>query len=90
MEKLKKALLFADENFLISLSNKGTYKRACKDIEQETPDFDLNEDSATVRTGGETCTICVPLAESKCTCVSRGICRHIVGAIITLRNNINI
>ena len=90
MEKLKKALLFADENFLISLSNKGTYKRACKDIEQETPDFDLNGDSATVRTGGETCTICVPLAESKCTCVSRGVCRHIVGAIITLRNNIEI
>lgn len=90
MEDLKKALLFADENFLTSLSNKGTYKRACKDVDEITPDFDLNDETATVRTGGETCTITVPLAESKCTCVSRGICRHIIGAIITLRDNVEI
>lgn len=87
MKDLKKALLFADENFLTGLSNKGTYKRACKDIDGETPDFDLNGETATVRTGGETCTITVPLAESKCTCVSRGICRHIIGAILILKNN---
>ncbi|MCM1507766.1 MAG: hypothetical protein NC177_11630 [Ruminococcus flavefaciens] len=87
MEDLKKALLFADENFLVGLSNKGTYKRACKDIDCETPDFDIKGETAEVRTGGEVCTITVPIAESKCTCVSRGICRHIVGAIITLRNN---
>lgn len=90
MEDLKKSLLFADENFLTGLSNKGTYKRACKDIDGENPDFDLGENSAEVRTGGETCTITVPLAESKCTCVSRGICRHIVGAIMILRNNLDI
>ncbi len=88
MEDLKKALLFADENFLISLSNKGTYKRACKDVDGAIPDFDLSDNSATVRMGGETCTITVPLAESKCTCISRGICRHIIGAIIILRNNV--
>ena len=90
MEDLKKSLLFADENFLTGLSNKGIYKRACKDIDGEIPDFELSENSATVRTGGETCTITVPLAESKCTCVSRGICRHIIGAIITLRDNVEI
>lgn len=89
MENFKKTLFDANEDFLINISNKGVYKRACKDIEQETPDFDLNEDFATVRIGGEICTIKIPLAESKCTCISRGICRHIVGSIITLRNNIN-
>lgn len=90
MDKLKKALACADENFLVGLSNKGTYKRACKDIDGETPDFDLGENSATVRTGGETCTITVPLSESKCTCVARGICRHIVGAVLILRNNVSL
>ncbi|MDE5834389.1 MAG: hypothetical protein K2H26_02590, partial [Ruminococcus sp.] len=77
-----------DENFLISLSNKGTYKRARKDVDGAISDFDLLDNSATVRTGGETCTITVPLAESKCTCISRGVCRHIIGAIIILRNNV--
>lgn len=90
MDELKKALVFADENFLIGLSNKGTYKRACKDVDGAEADFDLGENSATVRTGGETCTISVPLAESKCTCVARGICRHIVGAVLILRNNVSL
>nr|MDE6780824.1 SWIM zinc finger family protein [Ruminococcus sp.] len=85
-EDLKLQISGADENFLTDLSNKGTYKRACKDVDGENPDFDLGESSVTVRTGGETCTIIVPLAESKCTCSARGICRHIVGAIIMLRN----
>lgn len=90
MEELKKALAFADENFLVGLSNKGTYKRACKDTDGAEPDFDLGENSATVRTGGETCTINVPLTESKCTCVARGICRHIIGAVLILKNNITL
>ena len=90
MEDLKKSLALADENFLIGLSNKGTYKRALKDIGGETPDFDLHENSAEVRTGGEVCTINTDIADSKCTCVSRGICRHIIGAILILKNNIDI
>ncbi|MDE6426104.1 MAG: hypothetical protein K2K89_08215 [Ruminococcus sp.] len=90
MEDLKKALALADENFLIGLSNKGTYKRALKDISGETSEFDFGENSAEVRTGGEVCTINANIAESKCTCVSRGICRHIIGAIIILKNNLDI
>ncbi|MDE6672053.1 MAG: hypothetical protein K2K16_07630 [Ruminococcus sp.] len=88
MEDLKKALSLMDENFLVGISNNGTYKRALKDISGKTPDFDLLENSAEVRTGGEVCTISANIAESKCTCISRGICRHIIGAIIILKNNI--
>lgn len=90
MEDLKKALALADENFLVGLSNKGTYKRALKDISGETPDFDFSGNSAEVRTGGEVCTINASLADSKCTCVSRGICRHIIGAVLILKNNLDI
>ncbi|MDE5584595.1 MAG: hypothetical protein K2J08_12945 [Ruminococcus sp.] len=90
MNELKKALALADENFLVGLSNKGTYKRAMKDTDGAVADFETGDNSATVRTGGETCTITLPLAESKCTCISRGICRHIIGAIIILKNNTDI
>lgn len=90
MDELKKALVFADENFLVGLSNKGIYKRACKDTDGAEADFELSENFAVVRTGGETCTISVPLAESKCSCVARGICRHIIGAILILRNNVSL
>ena len=37
MEELKRLLLQTDEEYLIGLSNKGTVKRAYKDLEQETP-----------------------------------------------------
>lgn len=88
MKDLRKTLALMDENFLVGISNKGTYKRALKDISGETPDFDLLENSAEVRTGGEVCTISANIAESKCTCISRGICRHIIGAIVILKNNL--
>lgn len=38
-----------------------------------------------VKLDGETCTIKSPLDESQCTCVSRGICRHIITAILLLK-----
>ena len=37
MEELKKLLAQTDEEYLIGLSNKGTVKRAYKDLEQESP-----------------------------------------------------
>ena len=37
MEELKRLLLQTDEEYLIGLSNKGTVKRAYKDLEQEAP-----------------------------------------------------
>ncbi|MDE6035290.1 MAG: hypothetical protein K2G36_05210 [Ruminococcus sp.] len=88
MENLKKTLALIDENFLIGISNKGTYKRAVKDISGETPDFKADEKQAEVRTGGEVCTISANIAESKCTCIARGICRHIIGAILVLKNSL--
>lgn len=88
MDTLTSALAAADEAALTALANKGIYKRACKDIEQTELVCTRQADCAEVQLGGETVTVRVPLTESKCSCVSRTVCRHIIGAILMLRNAI--
>ena len=88
MNELTKALSLADEDFLISLANKGIYKRAGKDIEGISPEITDNGNSAEVKIGGETVTVKVPLTDCKCTCVSRTVCRHIIGALLIMKNTI--
>ncbi len=75
----------ADEAYLVGISNKGIYKRACKDLESEAVTATEIENGAAVTIGGETCRIIVPLHESQCSCPSRSICRHIIGAILWLQ-----
>lgn len=86
MDNLISALAAADEAALTELANKGIYKRACKDIDGAVPDFTVHDETAEVRIGGEVCVIKAPLTECTCSCVSRGICRHIIGAVLQLKN----
>lgn len=88
MDKIKKALIEADENSLVSLANKGTYKRACKDIDGMMLTARDGQDSVIVDISGETVTVKAPFTECSCTCVSRTVCRHIIGAILLLKNNL--
>ena len=84
----------ADEETLTALSNKGIYKRACKDTEGITNvDYTENEDLtgscfADVKVGSEMCSITAPLSESRCSCPSRGICRHIISALLLLKKEV--
>jgi hypothetical protein len=86
LNEVKKAVISADEDSLIALANKGIYKRACKDIDGIKPEFTENQDSISVSVGGETVTVKSPLSESQCSCVSRTVCRHIIGAIVLLKD----
>ncbi|MBR1591520.1 MAG: hypothetical protein IJ666_00700 [Ruminococcus sp.] len=86
MNEIKKALAVADENSIIELANKGIYKRACKDIDGVKPEFTENADNISVSLGGETVEVKAPLTECKCSCVSRTVCRHIIGAILLLKD----
>lgn len=86
MNALKQAVFDASEASLTALSNKGIYKRACKDIEGISADISLSDETASVSVGGETVTLKHPLAECTCTCVSRTICRHIISAILLAKN----
>lgn len=89
IEQLKIALAAADEAYLIGMSNKGLYKRACKDIDGAQADVEYDGNTARVSLCGETCTITDPLWESKCSCPSRSVCRHIIGAILWLKQNLS-
>ena len=93
MEELKTFIQQVDDDYLIGLSNKGTVKRAYKDLEQQlqleaeiqTSHFIWNENNIKVTLKEETCTICKPLGESTCSCPSKSICRHIITAILWIK-----
>ncbi len=87
-EQLKTALSTADEGYFIGLSNKGTVNRAKKDLQKEPPEMVSAGDSVTVNIGGETCVICAPLGDSKCSCPSSSMCRHRIGAMLWLRERV--
>ena len=82
MDTLKEMLKHADDDYLTGLCNKGTVKRAYKDLGQETPAAKWQETEAEVALKEETCVIRMPLGESTCSCPSRSICRHIVSVFI--------
>lgn len=85
---IQNALAAADEAYLIGLSNKGTYKRACKDAEAADISVSYGENTAEVSIGGEVCRITDPLWESTCSCPSRSVCRHLIAAIVWLREHL--
>lgn len=61
VQKLRQLIAAADEDALIGLANKGTYKRACKDAEGLTAEFEEGDDCITLNFGGETVTLRSPL-----------------------------
>lgn len=85
MSALGDMLKNVDDDYLTGLCNKGTVKRAYKDLGQETPVTEWQGEEAKVTLKEETCRIRLPLGESECSCPSRSICRHIVTAILWLK-----
>lgn len=81
----RERLADVDDDYLIGLSNKGIVKRAYKDKAEITAQIHSMDQEASVEVGEETVTVCYPLGESKCTCPSRSMCRHVVQAILTLK-----
>lgn len=80
----KQILDAVDDDYLVGISNKGIVKRAYKDKEESDLQTAVEEGATelTVTVGGETVKICYPLSESKCSCPSRSICRHVVLGIL--------
>ncbi|HJB08176.1 MAG TPA: SWIM zinc finger family protein [Candidatus Enterocloster faecavium] len=84
-EGLRAALARADEDYLTGLSNKGTVNRGKKDLQGYSPLVRIQGEEAVLEFGGETCTLRPSLGDSTCTCPSRGICRHLMTAILWAR-----
>lgn len=85
MEALRQALQEVTDEDLVALSNKGTVKRAYKDLEGEEPCAAWREEETEVTLKEAVCTIRLPFAESTCNCPSRSMCRHRITAILWLR-----
>lgn len=85
MNDWKKILADVDDEYLIGLANKGIVKRAYKDKEEGSAEVLSIGEEVAVKVGEETVTLRVPLGESKCSCPSRSICRHVVMGILVLK-----
>lgn len=82
----KQILDVADDDYLVGISNKGIVKRAYKDKEEVdntvTKSLQIGEEQLELQLETEKVQICYPLGESKCSCPSRSICRHVVLGIL--------
>ena len=86
--ELAAELAAADEERLTALSSRGLFKRAVKDVEDMTGDYVISGNSALVKMGSEKCIIKAPLESSSCTCPSRTVCRHLIGAVLLLKREL--
>ncbi len=88
----KQILDTADEDYLVGISNKGIVKRAYKDKDEcaQTPMITFPDEGKelSVPAGGEMVKLCYPLGESKCSCPSRSICRHVILAILYAKEQV--
>lgn len=84
---LRQTIEACDEAALATLANKGLVRRAKKDLERGLVEaVELGEEEASVTVEGYT----VRLdgrgpAEARCTCPAAGKCRHLVAAVLCLR-----
>lgn len=85
----KTQLAETGDEYLIGLTNKGTVKRAYKDKESACVKIMETAEEAILQVDGETVTLRIPLGESKCTCPSRSICRHIILGILVLKESLS-
>lgn len=74
-----------DENTLIESSNKGTYKRALKDLDGISDIFaSCENDMIKITLSDVTVTLSADIKSSRCSCSSKVICRHIISAAIAV------
>lgn len=84
---LAQLLASQDEAALIALSSKGLVKRAQKDVQAGAVTITSRDDrQAECNVLGETVNLVgKSMSDARCTCTALGICRHILSAVLTLR-----
>src|SRR4051794_30884718 len=84
------AIRALDDDTLAALASKGLLRRAQKDLEREAPRVVANAADRTVlEFAGEGVTVTIPATGARaatCTCPAEGICRHILGGLLYLRD----
>ncbi|MDU1910887.1 SWIM zinc finger family protein [Fusobacterium sp.] len=97
INEIKSFLPFINEEFIVSISNKGIYKRSVKDLEKARENILLsvkNAGTIEVKIEDVVVELNINVQNSKCTCPSSSICKHTVMALLYLKefydNNQNI
>ena len=74
---------FANEAFLVTLANKGLYKRALKDLET-TGQITLTVTGSHLQVQLDDITVCLApnVSQSTCSCPSKTVCKHILMGIL--------
>ncbi|WP_369717068.1 SWIM zinc finger family protein [Leptotrichia sp. HSP-536] len=89
INKITQFLSFMNEDFIISLSNKGTYKRSLKDLDKMdkkniSVSLTDNEDIQ-IKLEDNTVTLNQNIQKSVCSCPSQGVCKHITMSLLYLK-----
>src|SRR5947209_4532970 len=89
LARLHHALAAFDDDALAALANKGLVRRARKDLETSQPEIveSADEDRLRLEVGDALVEIAMPVAQSRCGCPAGGICRHILAAVIFLKES---
>ncbi len=91
LKRLKQVLIGIDDEALVSLANRGLLRRAQKDLESATPTI-LAVESDRVRLQLFEAIVEVPELpiRSTCSCPATGVCRHILAALLYLRDSVDV
>lgn len=74
---------FANEAFLVTLANKGLYKRALKDLETTgLVELTVTDGRLQIRLDDITVSLDPNVAQSTCNCPSKTVCKHILMGIL--------
>ena len=90
LTRLRGVLAAFDDEALAGLANKGLVRRARKDLETIRPKVLEPGDSAErlrVEVADAVAELALPPAHSRCDCPASGICRHILAALIFVKES---
>lgn len=88
LDKLRATAALLDDDALSGLANKGLVRRARKDLETTTPTLvGSHEGRLRFSVADALVELTEPPAQSRCTCPAGGICRHILIALLHLRES---
>lgn len=88
LTRLRAVLRTLDDEALAALANKGLLRRARKDLESQRPTL-LSVDASVARVKLSDAMVEVPEspARSRCDCPASGVCRHVLAALVFLRDD---
>jgi hypothetical protein len=88
LARLRAALVAFDDEALAALANKGLVRRARKDLESNPPvSLEPSGDRPRLAVGDGVVELALPPSRSTCSCPAGGVCRHILAALIYVRDS---